>query len=78
MREMVKEPKKWLREAEKLADARGTKNYEAAAEILADLREAVGSDEGERITRKHAAHLVTKHPTLTHLKSSLRKRSLLE
>ncbi len=68
----------WLREATKLVDARGTANYKAAAEILADLREAVGGDDGEKITRKHAAHLTQKHPTLTHLKSSLRKRGLLE
>lgn len=74
----VKEPKKWLREAEKLVDARGTANYKAATEMLADLREAVGGDEGEKITRKHAAHLVKKHPTLNRLKSSLRKRGLLE
>ncbi len=78
MKEMVKEPKKWLREAEKLVDARGTANYKAAAEMLADLREAVGGDEGEKITRKHAAHLAKKHPTLNRLKSSLRKRGLLE
>ena len=78
MKEMVKEPNKWLRKTGKLAEARGTKNYEAAAEILADLREAVGGDEGDRITRQHAAHLARKHPTLTHLKSSLRKRCLLD
>jgi len=78
MKEMVKEPKTWLRKATKLVDARGTVNYKAAAEILADLREAVGGDEGAKITRKHAAHLAKKHPTLTRLKSSLRKRGLLE
>ncbi len=78
MQEMVKEPEVWLREATKLVDQRGTSNYKAAAEILADLREAVGGDKGEKITRKHAAHLAKKHPTLTHLKSSLRKRGLLE
>jgi hypothetical protein len=78
MREMVKTPKTWLNEATQLVDARGTANYRAAAEILADLREAVGGTEGEKITRKHAAHLAKKHPTLNHLKSSLRKRGLLE
>lgn len=78
MKEMVKELQTWLRGATKLVDARGTANYKAAAEILADLREAVGGDDGENITRKHAAHLTQKHPTLTHLKSSLRKRGLLE
>lgn len=78
MKEMVKSPQTWLRKATKLVDERGTANYKAAAEILADLREAVGGGEGEKITRKHAAHLAKKYPTLNHLKSSLRKRGLLE
>ena len=78
MKEMVKEPETWLREASKLVDARGTANYRAAADILADLREAVGGDKGEKMTRKHAAHLAKKHPTLNQMKSSLRKRGLLE
>lgn len=76
MKQMVAAPEPWLAEAERLADARGTKNYEAAVEILADLREAIGGDEGKRIAREHAAHLAQKHPTLTRLKSSLRKRGL--
>ncbi len=75
---MVKDPKKWLREAEQLADARGTQNYKAAAEILFELREAVGGDIGDKITRRHAAHLAKKYLTLSHLKSSLRKRGLLD
>jgi len=78
MQQMVKAPQKWLREADKLVDARGTRNYQAAAQILADLREAIGGDEGAQISRGHAAHLAKKHPTLTRLKSSLRKRGLLE
>ena len=78
MQDMVKEPQAWLREATKLVDQRGTSNYQAAAEILADLRAAVGGDEGEKIARKHAAQLAKKHPTLNCLKSSLRKRGLLE
>ena len=78
MKEMVAAPKQWLREADKLAEARGIDNYKAAADILADLQEAIGGAEGETITRKHAAHLVKKHPTLNHLKSSLRKRGLLD
>ena len=53
-------------------------DYNDPAEILYDLREAVGGDEGDKITRRHAAHLSKKHPTLSHLKSSLRKRGLLE
>ena len=78
MKQMVNAPQKWLREADKLVKARGTQNYKAAAEMLADLRDAIGGDEGVKITRKHAAHLAKKHPTLNHLKSSLRKGGLLE
>ncbi len=78
MKQMVKAPRKWLREADNLVEARGTQNYIAAAEILADLREAIGGDEGAQIARRHAAHLAKHHPTLALLKSSLRKRALLE
>jgi len=78
MKEMLKNPDRWLRESERLVDAGGTHNYKAAAEILHDLREAVGGDEGDKLARRHAANLAKKHPTLNHLKSSLRKRGLLE
>ena len=66
-----------IEEAEKLADAKGTNNYKAAADVLADLREAIGGDEGRTMTHKHAAHLAKKYPTLNHLKSQLRKRGFL-
>ena len=78
MKEMVASPTQWLKEAEKLADARGTDNYKAAADILADLREAIGGEEGDKMARRQAAHLAKKYSTLNHLKSSLRKRGLLE
>jgi hypothetical protein len=78
MKEMLKNQDKWLRESEQLVDAGGTHNYKAAAEILHDLREAVGGDEGDKIARRHAVNLAKKHPTLNHLKSSLRKHGLLE
>jgi hypothetical protein len=76
MQQMVKNPQKWLTEADKLVEQRGTANYKAAAEILADLGEAIGGSEGNEIVRTHAAHLAQKHPTLRHLKSSLRKCDL--
>jgi hypothetical protein len=78
MKEMLKNPDKWLRESERLVDAGGTSNYKAAADMLYDLREAIGGDEGDKMTRRQAANLVKAHPTLNHLKSSLRKRRLLE
>ncbi len=78
MKEMVASPATWLTKAEKLADARGTDNYKAAADILADLREAVGGEEGHKLAHRHAAHLAKKYPTLNQLKASLRKRGLLD
>jgi len=78
MKTMAKDPQRWLNEASRLAKARGTVNYKAAADILFDLREAIGNEKGDKIARQHAAHLAKKHPTLKHLKSSLRKRGLVE
>ncbi len=78
MIEMKSAPEEWLKKASKLVDNRGTDNYRQAASILSDLREAVGGDEGSKIARKHAAHLAKKHPTLAHLKSSLKKKQLLD
>ena len=78
MVQMVRNPQKWLRKVDQLVAARGTDNYEAAAEILDELREALADKDGKQITHKHAAHLAQKYPTLNRMKSSLRKRGLLE
>jgi hypothetical protein len=77
MTQMVNNPQKWLNQADQLVEARGTANYRAAAEILAEMREAIGGKEGDKITRRHAAHLTKCYPTLNHLKGSLRKRGLV-
>ena len=78
MKQMLKSPEKWLLAAEQLVSQKGTENYQLAAQILVDLREAIGGDKGDKIARQHAARLVKKHPTLNILKSSLRKCELLE
>lgn len=79
MAKMIRNPQKWLEESESLVEARGTQNYEQAAEILAELQEALSnSKKGKLLARKHAAHLVHKHPTLTRLKGSLRKHGVLD
>lgn len=78
MQEVVKSPKTWLAKADKLVADRGTDNYQAAADILADLSEVIGDSDGRKMVRAHAAHLAKKHSTLTILKSSLRKRGLLD
>ena len=48
MKEMLKAPDKWLREADRLVENGGTVNYKAAADILHDLREAVGGAQGRQ------------------------------
>lgn len=78
MVEMRSDPKAWIEKSSTLVEQRGTDNYREAASILADLREAIGGDEGGKIARKHAAHLAKKYPTLNVLKSSLRKKELLD
>ena len=78
MVEMQSTPESWLKKASKLVEDRGTDNYREAASILADLRDAVGGEQGIKIARKHAAHLAQKYPTLNVLKSSLRKKELLD
>ena len=78
MKQMSENPQKWLVETENLVKARGRDNYHAAAEILADMREALGETEDDSITRKHAAHLCKKHPTLTQLKGAMRKQGLVD
>ena len=40
--------------------------------------EAIGGDQGQLLVRRHAARLAKKHPTLSRLKGSLRKRGLLD
>jgi len=56
----------------------GTANYQQAAEILADLKEAIGGAKGAKLARQHAAHLANKYPRLTRLKGSLRKSGVLD
>lgn len=78
MKEMVKNRDKWLRESERLVNSGGTENYKTAADILHDLREAIGGEEGDRIALGCASRLTKKYPTLNRPKSSLRKQGLLE
>ena len=78
MEEMKTSPNAWLAEAEQTAAARGNVNYKAAADILADLREAIGGDKGKELACDGAKELAKAHPTLKMLKSALRKRGLLD
>lgn len=76
MLQMATNPASWLPKIDQLVAARGTKNYEQAAQLLAELREAVGGQRGTQLVQKHAAHLVQDYPTLSRLKKSLREHGL--
>ena len=78
MEKMKASPKTWLTQAETTAAAGGVRNYKAAADILADLREAVGGQKGEKFAKNCAKKIAKAHPTLNMLKSSLRKQGLLD
>lgn len=78
MREMVKNPDKWLRESARLVAERGTANYEAASEILQDLREAFGGERGRELASNQARKFARENPTLTRLRGALKKRGLLD
>lgn len=72
------DPQSWLKKATELVDRRGHDNYVKAADILADVRAALGEVEGRKIACKHAAQLVKDNPTLNILKSALRKKGLID
>lgn len=78
MEKMKKAPETWLAKAEEIAAAGGTANYKAAANILADLREAIGGDKGDQLACDCAIKIAKAHPTLHMLKSALRKRGLVK
>jgi hypothetical protein len=47
-----------------LVEERGTDNYREAASILADLRDAIGGEQGNKIARKHA-HILLRNIQLS-------------
>ncbi len=74
---MIADPDRWIREADQLIEQGSPEQIQAATEILAELRDALGQS-GDQLTRTHAAHLAQKHPTLARLKMSLRQFGLLD
>lgn len=74
---MARSPQKYLDEVNKHVAMRGREHYDQAAQILGDIREAIGGEEGDKISRKHSAHLKEKHPTLKMLTGALRRKGLL-
>ncbi|MEQ9406515.1 MAG: hypothetical protein RIK87_02270 [Fuerstiella sp.] len=70
-------PDKAIALARSYVKQRGTISYELAARELADLREALNSEQGNRQVAAVAEKLARDNPTLNRLKSALRKKGLL-
>jgi len=71
-----KDPAAAISDAEKLVQSRSTDNYFKAARLLAELRDAVGGDEGSRIADQAARKLAKKYPTLSYAKRAFKEQGL--
>nr|WP_143547859.1 hypothetical protein [Rhodopirellula sp. SM50] len=71
-----KDPAAAIADAEKLIQTRSTQNYTKAAKMLAELREAVGGDEGSRIADQAAKKIAKKYPTLSYAKRAFKEEGL--
>ena len=74
---MARSPQKYLDDVNKHVAMRGREHYDQVAQILSKIREAIGGEIGDKLSRKHAAHLRKKHPTLKMLTGALRRKGLL-
>lgn len=71
-----KDPSAAIADAEKLIQTRSTVNYSEAASLLADLRDAIGGEEGARMAEQAANILVKQYPTRHHLKRAFKVKGL--
>ncbi|MCA9175863.1 MAG: hypothetical protein KDB14_15365 [Planctomycetales bacterium] len=70
------DPMAAIAKVERLVQTRRRANYAEAAKLLAELREAVGGVEGERLADKVASRIVTEYPTLHSLKRAFQDEGL--
>ena len=73
LRQLSSSPETYLQQVDQLVDASGRRNFIAAVELLAEIRDAVGGDPGRELTSRHAAKIVARHPTQHELKGKLKK-----
>ena len=71
------DPQQTIAEVETLVKQRSLQSYETAAQTLADLREALGSEQGTPRAQAVAEKLRRENPTLKGLVKELRKHGLL-
>jgi hypothetical protein len=77
LRDIAADPASTLKKTEELVSLRSTENYGQAAQLLADLREALADSGGPEIAEKQAQKLRKANPTLRLLVSALRKKGFL-
>jgi len=75
--DMAADPKRILRETEKIVAERDTDGYRQIAEMLADLRDALAGTGQSGLAEKQAQKLRTANPTLLMLVSELRRQGFL-
>lgn len=71
------DPQKTIAQATDLVSQRSTQSYESAAQLLADLREALGPERGPQQAQAAAEKLRSENPTLKYLVKSLRSHGLI-
>ncbi len=77
LEKLAADPQQAIAQAATLVKQRSTKNYDEAAKLLADLREALGPDRGPQQAESAAERLRSENPTLKSLVSAMRKQGLL-
>jgi len=75
---LAADPQQAITRAKQRVKGRTIDDYQQAAAELAELREALGPQRGEREARAAAEALVRAHPTRHHLKAALRNKGLLD
>jgi hypothetical protein len=70
-------PQPFLEETEKLIAQRSTAAYEQAAQLLADVRQALAETRHAGLADRHAQKLRIDNPTRRHLISALRRQNFL-
>lgn len=77
LKKMAADPKPFLRETERLVATRSTHAYGQAAELLAELREALSDTSHAGLAEEQARKLKAKNPTRHRLTSELRSRGFV-
>ena len=75
---LARDPKQTLKEVDALFSRRNSTDYQQAAQLLTDLREALGPEKGTLLVRTQAAALRRKYAGRNQLISVLRKAGLLD